>query len=202
MFECTGSDETLRPSTEEDAFSCRSLSAKEPLTTGLFCRKWPTKIRQPMGRRTALKRWKGCLKLRVSFRQRATNYRALLAENGLRRSGILWVSVLGRSADLVEVSLFKLRTSSIPIQSNSKNWLEVLTCSQRLVQTVIRLQRSRFVEVLTLRKYHGQTWSQNTNMLDAYGVATIRRLLHIVGLFCKRALLTRVYSAKGTYNLK
>jgi len=33
-------------------------------------------------------------------------------------------------------------------------------------------------------------------------VATISRLLKIIGLFCKRALLNRGYSAKETYNLK
>jgi len=33
-----------------------------------------------------------------------------------------------------------------------------------------------------------------------YGVATISRLLKIIGLFCKRALLKRRYSAKETYN--
>ena len=32
-----------------DALSCRCLSAKEPLIIGLFCRKWPTKTRHPMG---------------------------------------------------------------------------------------------------------------------------------------------------------
>jgi len=31
-----------------DALSRRSLSAKEPLIAGLFCGKWPTKIRHPM----------------------------------------------------------------------------------------------------------------------------------------------------------
>ena len=35
-----------------------------------------------------------------------------------------------------------------------------------------------------------------------YGVATIRGLLKITGLFCKRALLKRQYSAKETYNLR
>ena len=35
-----------------------------------------------------------------------------------------------------------------------------------------------------------------------YGVATISRLLTIIGLFCKRALWKRLYSAKETYNLK
>jgi len=35
-----------------------------------------------------------------------------------------------------------------------------------------------------------------------YGVATISRLLKITGLFCKRALYKRLYSAKENYNFK
>jgi len=35
-----------------------------------------------------------------------------------------------------------------------------------------------------------------------YGVATISRLLKIIGLFCKRALLKRLYSAKETQDFK
>jgi len=35
-----------------------------------------------------------------------------------------------------------------------------------------------------------------------YGVATISRLFRIIGLFCKRALQKRLYSAKKTYNFK
>jgi len=35
-----------------------------------------------------------------------------------------------------------------------------------------------------------------------YGVATISRLLKIIGLFCTRALEKRLYSAKETYNFK
>jgi len=34
---------------------------------------------------------------------------------------------------------------------------------------------------------------------DIHGVATISRLLEIIGLFCKRALYKRRYSAKETY---
>ena len=34
------------------------------------------------------------------------------------------------------------------------------------------------------------------------GVATISRLLQIIGLFCKRALQKRLYSTKETYNFK
>ena len=35
-----------------------------------------------------------------------------------------------------------------------------------------------------------------------YGVGLVSRLLKIIGLFCKRALWKRRYSAKETYNLK
>ena len=38
--------------------------------------------------------------------------------------------------------------------------------------------------------------------LICYGVATISMLLQIIGLFCKRALQKRLYSAKETYNFK
>jgi len=36
----------------------------------------------------------------------------------------------------------------------------------------------------------------------SYGVATISRILKIIGLFCKRALQKRLYSAKETYDFK
>ena len=39
-------------------------------------------------------------------------------------------------------------------------------------------------------------------MAMTYGVATISRLLKITGLFCKRALLKRLNSAKETYNFE
>ena len=35
-----------------------------------------------------------------------------------------------------------------------------------------------------------------------YGVATMSRLLKIIGLFCKRALQKRRYSAKESYDFK
>ena len=37
---------------------------------------------------------------------------------------------------------------------------------------------------------------------STYGVATISRLLQIIGLFRQRALYKRLYSAKETYNFK
>ena len=36
----------------------------------------------------------------------------------------------------------------------------------------------------------------------AYGVAIIGRILKIIGLFCKRALHKRLYSAKETYRFE
>jgi len=38
--------------------------------------------------------------------------------------------------------------------------------------------------------------------VTCYGVASRSRLLKVIGLFCKRALQKRLYSAKETYNLK
>jgi len=38
--------------------------------------------------------------------------------------------------------------------------------------------------------------------IPGYGVATIGRLLQIIGLFCKRALYKRPYSAKETFSFK
>jgi len=37
---------------------------------------------------------------------------------------------------------------------------------------------------------------------DAYGVATISRILEIIGLFCKPALQKRLYSVRETYNFQ
>jgi len=38
--------------------------------------------------------------------------------------------------------------------------------------------------------------------MSRYGVATMSRLLKIIGVFCKRALQKRLYSAKETYSFK
>jgi len=46
-------------------------------------------------------------------------------------------------------------------------------------------------------------WERKTETyVHAYGVATISRLLKSIGLFCKRALWKRLYSAKETCNCK
>jgi len=44
--------------------------------------------------------------------------------------------------------------------------------------------------------------NKDHDIFFSYGVATISRLLKIAGLFCKRALSKRRYSAKETYNFK
>ena len=61
------------------------------------------------------------------------------------------------------------------------------------VATDIRCQKSA-VPVSSARRNHG------TKRL--YGVATISRLLQIIGLFCKRALYKSWYSAKDIYSFK
>jgi len=60
----------------KDVSNCRSLSAEEPLFIGLFCGRWPQKIRHPIYILAKL-RYR-VAKMQVSFRKRATHYRALL----------------------------------------------------------------------------------------------------------------------------
>jgi len=45
-------------------------------------------------------------------------------------------------------------------------------------------------------------WIEMVDRDGGYGVAAISRLLKMNGLFCKRALQKRRYSAKETYHLK
>jgi len=47
-----------------------------------------------------------------------------------------------------------------------------------------------------------QARPQTLDTVFAYGVATISRLLKIVGLFCKRALQKRPIISRETYNFK
>ena len=49
---------------------------------------------------------------------------------------------------------------------------------------------------------HTYSPSHTQNYRAYYGVATISRLLKSTGLFCKRALQKRLYSAKETYHFK
>jgi len=55
----------------------------------------------------------------------------------------------------------------------------------------------------TRRMSHATHVSESClRMGESYGVATVSRLLKIIGLFCKRALSKRGYSAKETYDFK
>ena len=49
---------------------------------------------------------------------------------------------------------------------------------------------------------HVTCMNESCHTSQPYGVATISKLLKIMGLFCKRALLKRLFSAKQTYNFK
>jgi len=49
---------------------------------------------------------------------------------------------------------------------------------------------------------HTYIHTDKHSFIHAYGVASISRLLKILGLFCNRALLKRLYSAKETYYFK
>ena len=51
-------------------------------------------------------------------------------------------------------------------------------------------------------KHHESSWSDILSSWYRYGVATISRLLVIIGLFCKRALWKRRYSARETYDFE
>jgi len=59
--------------------------------------------------------------------------------------------------------------------------------------------------VLITTDFTEKQWKRNEGaerLWQDYGVATISRLPKNIGLFCKRALLKRLYSVKETYNLK
>jgi len=51
-------------------------------------------------------------------------------------------------------------------------------------------------------KHHESSWGGILSSWYRYEVATISRLLVIIGLFCKTALWKRRYSARETYNFK
>jgi len=79
-------------------------------------------------------------------------------------------------------------------------------CDTWLIQTIRPLQHS-FIGVtwLILCVWHDSFRQYDHYSIHSfvwYGVATISRLLKIKGLFCKRALYKRRYSAKVTYNFK
>jgi len=59
---------------------------------------------------------------------------------------------------------------------------------------------STFCSISTSRDYPIHFCIYINIRTHTYGVASISRLLKIIGLLCKRALWKRLYSAKETYN--
>jgi len=87
----------------------------------------------------------------------------------------------------------------------------VCTCTYILVSMYTSLYRNftwqlrqRFVAhgTLTRAPHTFEVYTICIHSTEPYGVASISRLLKILGLFCKRALQKRRYSAKETYNFK
>ena len=86
--------------------SCRSLSAKEPLIIGLFCGKWPVKMRHPMTPRhpvSFVESWDAS-SLYVFFPQKSSQMSGSFAERAAQlkasritqicvKCGIIWVHI-------------------------------------------------------------------------------------------------------------
>ena len=68
------------------------------------------------------------------------------------------------------------------------------------VQVIFRKRASIYTALLQKMTYEDKESYDSTPPCTWYGVAWISRLLKIIGLFCKRALQKRRYSAKETYN--
>ena len=79
---------------------------------------------------------------------------------------------------------------AILFPDSSPLWCDV--CVQEVVGERIRARLFLFCWLPLLQIY----------VLVIYGVATISRLRKVIGLFCKRALQKRLYSAKETYDFK
>ena len=90
------------------------------------------------------------------------------------------------------------------------HWVTSLACTHwvtALPCTVLAINEYMYVFIQSQNSY--VCWlSMKTCMysfdtrFDWYGVASISRLLKIIGLFCKRALWKRRYSTKETYDFK
>jgi len=72
-------------------------------------------------------------------------------------------------------------------------WQDSVNCVTWLICTCVMTHSRVWTDCFRRRSVGNNAW---------YRVATISRLLQIIGLFCKRALSKRRYSAKETYNFK
>jgi len=102
---------------------------------------------------------------------------------------VLSVALHNGSSRAVTGSLsFSLSLSHISQKYNHTSLLQKNPTKRRLFEIMAATRESA---------------AQNTkDAVHCYWVATISRLLKIIGIFCKRALEKRLYSAKETYNFK
>ena len=80
-----------RMSLQDDDLSCRSFCAKEPISIGLFCGKWSTKILIQHNKTHVITGWR--FKLQVIFRKRATNYKVLWRKITYKDDNETWCDV-------------------------------------------------------------------------------------------------------------
>jgi len=115
-----------------------------------------------------------------------------------------WMYVCERAAICVYVSLLNVCVCVCMCHL----WVCVCVCvSPMIVCVCIRVTYACvcvcvYMSSMSVCVYLCHLWVENIHASDWYGVATISRLLKIIGLFCKRALWKRRYSADENYNLK
>ena len=126
----------------------------------------------------------GGLKSQVSFRKRAINYSALLREIQNKDKASY------DSTDVREHGIGRRRCigglkSQVSFRKRAINYRALLReiPHKDKASCVVRVRQTWF-------------WKE---LICLYGVATIRGLLKIIILFCKRASSKRWYSAKETY---
>jgi len=79
-------------------------------------------------------------------------------------------------------------------------WRRLIGCLK--VQVIFRKRATNYTALLQKMTYEDKASYDSTPPCTWYGVAWISRLLKIIGLFCKKALQKRRYSAKETYTFK
>ena len=90
--------------------------------------------------------------------------------------------------------------------TDDTGWRGVIGCLN--LHVIFRKRATNYRAVLRETTYEDQAHYDSTPPCTyslckhAYGVAIMSRLPGIIGLFCKRTLRKRLYSAKETYNLK
>jgi len=157
------------------ALRCRSFIAKEPQIIGLFCGKRSVKIRHPMGLRHPVRSithvsWVG----RKDRRMRRLNSYVMFRKHMSLRTYPLNPSYWSSQSLYTACCIWSVISSS----SNLNRWSS---------------SRGLFYHVPLKRDQGDSNWRLRFNDIPnaigctyhPYGVATIRRLLIIIGLFCR-----------------